>query len=264
VKAFRIVLAAAAFPLASSADVPSKPLAVSRHQVDTAKMERQRDTAEENYRRGVHLAEGDGVARDYSAAAEFYRKAAEAGYAPAQYDLAYLFEKGLGVELDLRQAARWYQRAADQGDPEAQNNLGTLYATGQGVSRNDAEAVRWYRLAAGQDDPEGASNLGMMYLQGRGVKRDFVQAFQLFRRAAEQGYAVAQNNLALMYANGQAVARDYVWAYAWLDLAAAQISGCTELRDRLGKEMTPGEIVRARDLATRKREEVAQKGKESK
>jgi hypothetical protein len=60
------------------------------------------------------------------------------------------------------------------------------------------------------------------------------------------------------------VDRDYVWAYAWIELAAAQISACTELRDRIGKEMTADDITRARDLAMRKREEITQKGKGSK
>ena len=119
-------------------------------------------------------------------------------------------------------------------------------------------------MAAQQEDPEGISNLGTMYLQGRAVECDFVRAFELFLKAANLGYAVAQNNLALMYANGQAVDKDYVWAYAWLDIAAAQISGCGELRDRIGAEMTPVEIARARNLAGRKREELTQKNKDAK
>lgn len=261
VKIFRIVLGVWMLALTCHGDMSSVP---PSDRLDTAKMKRQRKEAEEIYRHGVQFAEGDGVAKDYSAAARFYRKAAEAGYGPAQYDLAYLYENGLGVERNFKEAAAWYRKAADQGDAEAQNNLGTLYATGQGVPRNDAEAVRWYRLAAAQNDPEGTSNLGAMYLQGRAVKHDFVQAFQLFRRAAEQDYAVAQNNLGLMYANGQAVTRDYIWAYAWLDLAAAKIPKCTELRDRIGKEMTTDDIARARNLAARKHEELAKKRKESK
>jgi TPR repeat protein len=124
-KVFRIVLSAAVFPLAAFADVQSRPPVSSDRKVDTA-MEEQRHEAEKNYLRGVQFAEGDGVAKDYSAAAGFYRKAAEAGYAPAQYDLAYLYEMGLGVERDMKQAAIWYRKAADQGEPEAQNNLGTL------------------------------------------------------------------------------------------------------------------------------------------
>ena len=137
--------------------------------------------------------------------AGFYRKAAEAGHAAAQYDLAYLYENGFGVAQDWKQAAFWYRKSAEQGDAEAQNNLGALYAKGQGVPQSDAEALHWYRLAAQQEDPEGLSNLGTMYLQGRAVECDFVQAFELFLKAANLGYAVAQNNLALMYANGQAV-----------------------------------------------------------
>jgi hypothetical protein len=38
-------------------------------------------------------------------AAMYYLQAAQKGYAPAQYDLAYLYEQGLGVKQDLRQAA---------------------------------------------------------------------------------------------------------------------------------------------------------------
>ena len=147
-KVVRIVLVAAAVPFALLADAPPGPPASSPHPVDTANVEGQRDQAEKNYRRGVQFAEGEGLPKDYSAAARFYRLAAEAGYAPAQYDLAYLYEKGLGVERDPKQAAIWFRKAAEQGDPEAQNNLGTLYAKGQGVPRDDAEAGRWYRLAA--------------------------------------------------------------------------------------------------------------------
>lgn len=61
-----------------------------------------------------------------------------------------------------------------------------------------------------------------------------------------------------MYANGRRVDRDLVWAYAWLHLAAAQNSGFTELRDQVGKEITPDEIAGARGLAAQKRAEIAQ------
>jgi hypothetical protein len=67
-----------------------------------------------------------------------------------------------------------------------------------------------------------------------------------------------------MFANGEAVARDYVWAYAWADLAAAEISGCAELRDRIGREMTADHLAHPRALAVRKREDIAQKAGASK
>ncbi|MGO9261096.1 MAG: tetratricopeptide repeat protein [Bryobacteraceae bacterium] len=241
-KKFRLVVAALACVVSAPADQP-KPqgAAAVSHQ------------AEEDYRRGRRYAEGDGVQRDYIQAARYYRKAAAQGYGPAQYDLAWLLENGMGVKQDFQEAAVWYRKAAEQGDAEAQNNLGTLYATGQGVPRDDAEAVRWYSLAAKQEDPEGTTNLAMMYLQGRGVKRDPFQAFRLCRKAAEAGHPAAGQNLALMYANGDGVARDYVSAYVWLDLAAADLDSAADLRDRMAKEMTPGQLARARELASQKR-----------
>lgn len=47
------------------------------------------------------------MAKDQSEPARFYRKAAEAGYAPAQYDLGCAYGHGLGVERDFKQAAVW-------------------------------------------------------------------------------------------------------------------------------------------------------------
>ena len=108
-----------ALSLVSLADVPSKVPTPSS-------IDRQRTQAEKNYRRGVQLANGDGVPKNYAAAAEFYRKAADAGHAAAQYDLAYLYENGLGVAQDSKQAAFSYRKSAEQGDAEAQNNLGAL------------------------------------------------------------------------------------------------------------------------------------------
>lgn len=217
------------------------------------------EQAKTDYRNGLQFANGG--AGNWTEAARLYRKAAEAGYAPAQYDLAHLYVDGLGVPRDLKEAAVWYRKAAEQGDAEAQNNLGALYAKGLGVRRSNSQAIRWYRLAAAQNDPEATSNLGIIYLKGRGVKRDFTQAFQLFLRSAQMGYPAAQNNVALMYANGQGVARDFVWAYAWLQLASEQAAGSEPLRDAVGKRMTPVEIERAGMLASEKAREIAENRK---
>jgi len=211
---------------------------------------------EEDYARGLQYADGIGVAQDHVAAARYYRIAAQKGYVPAQYCLAWLLENGVGVKQDFQEAAVWYRKAAEQGDAESQNNLGTLYATGKGVPHDDAEAVRWYSLAAKQDDPEGITNLSMMYLQGRGVKRDPPQAFRLCHKAAEAGHPAARQNLALMYANGDGVPRDYVSAFVWLDLASAELDSAANLRDRLAKEMTPAQLTRARELAAQKRKQL--------
>ena len=244
------VLAAAGISVATT---------TAQDRVDMSRAEARMRQAEDDYQRGLQAAGGIGRRRDYAAAASYYRKAAERGYLPAQYNLAYLYENGLGVKQDFGEAAAWYRKAADQGDAESQNNLGVLYSTGQGVPHDDVEAVRLYRLAAAQDDPEGISNLASMLLKGRGVATDTALALELYTKAAARGYSVAQNNLAIMYANGDAGPRDYVKAYAWLDLAAAEISHASEVRDKLAAVMTPVQLKQARQLADQKRKEIVGK-----
>ena len=73
---------------------------------------------------------------------------AEAGHAPAQYNMSLLYLMGRGVQPDEAAALRWLRAAAVQGLPEAQNRLGGFYAQGVAVARNDEEAARWFRLAA--------------------------------------------------------------------------------------------------------------------
>ena len=51
---------------------------------------------------------------------EYLKKAAQQGYAPAQYKLGDCYACGYGVEEDNVQAAQWYQKAAEQGHAEAQ------------------------------------------------------------------------------------------------------------------------------------------------
>jgi len=108
----------------------------------------------------------DIAANDYKQAADWYRKAAEQKYIPAEMHLAALYrDGGKGFDRDMVQAAAWYRRAADQGDPTAQGTLGVLYSMGQGVPHNDVEAYFWLDLAAsvkGPDQEKYAANRQMI------------------------------------------------------------------------------------------------------
>jgi TPR repeat protein len=55
---------------------------------------------------------------------------------------------GRGVPLDFAEAVKWYRKAANQGYAEAQYNLGILYATGGGVAQDYVQAHTWLNLAA--------------------------------------------------------------------------------------------------------------------
>ena len=58
----------------------------------------------------MKLQNGDGVPKDSAKAAEWYAKAAKRGYAPAEFNLAVMYQSGDGVSKDSAQAAYWYGR----------------------------------------------------------------------------------------------------------------------------------------------------------
>ena len=76
-----------------------------------------------------------------------YRKAAEQGYADAQFFLGDMYDNGRGVQKDYAQAVKWYRKAAEQGDAMAQGSLGFMYENGRGVQKDKKEAAKWYRKA---------------------------------------------------------------------------------------------------------------------
>ena len=56
------------------------------------------------------------TARSYASAAELFRKAADMGYADAQYNLGYCYKYGDGVPRDLDKSAEWIRKAEEQWD----------------------------------------------------------------------------------------------------------------------------------------------------
>ena len=55
----------------------------------------------------------EGVPEDFTEEAKRITKAAEQGYADAQFLLGKQYEQGIGVLEDPREAARWYAKAAE-------------------------------------------------------------------------------------------------------------------------------------------------------
>jgi hypothetical protein len=101
-----------------------------------------------------HLFSQGGVPQDYAAAASWSRKAAEQGYAEAQYNLGVMYLNGLGVRQDYATAMSWYRKAAEQGHASAQYSLGGMYLNGHGVPRDYTAAHMWFNLAAASGFPD--------------------------------------------------------------------------------------------------------------
>ena len=60
----------------------------------------------------------------------WYTKAADQGFAIAQYRLGLMYDSGRAGEEDDKTAVMWYTKAAEQGHAKAQSILGNLYDHG--------------------------------------------------------------------------------------------------------------------------------------
>ena len=176
------------------------------------------------YNLGRCYEHGKGVAKDVAKAVEWYTKGADAGHILAMNNLGACYERGKGVA----KAVEWYTRAAEEGEMYAMNNLGRCYEYGMGVAKDEAKAVVWYAEAAEawRCEPHrhpltGAMhNLGRCYEHGKGVAKDRAKAVEWYTKAAEAGDMAAMNNLGVCYEHGIGVAKDFAKAVEWYTKAA--------------------------------------------
>lgn len=126
---------------------------------------------------------------------EFLRKAANLGYAPAEFYLAKLYEDGQsGLTKDLAEARRWTQRAAEAGDRKAMHNLALDDFEGTGGPKNLTEAAQWFRRAADLGLVDSQYNLGRLYEEGFGVSQNPAEAYKWYLIAAHSGDAESRSS----------------------------------------------------------------------
>jgi len=111
---------------------------------------------------------------------------------------------GQGTDRDYYQAVDYYRKAAESGYAPAQARLGSCYYFGRGVLRNYETALHWYKKAAAQNNAAAQFRIGECYFFGFGFPRkDYDQAFMWFRKAAAQGYVKAEEYLKKYYYSGR-------------------------------------------------------------
>lgn len=141
---------------------------------------------------GSLLAQGgQGLTRDVKRATVLCRKAANAGYAPAQATIGMLMS--LAGQHD--KALRWWDKAAEQGDPEAQYNLGMARLKGNGAMQDPETAFVWLMYAAMAGVAAAQQRVGFAYATGLGVPQDLVEATKWFILASDRGNTEAKLNL---------------------------------------------------------------------
>jgi len=84
-------------------------------------------------------------------------------------------------------AAEWYRKAAEAGEPAGEFNLGDLYLQGEGVPQNDSSALEWFEKAAAQGHRRAQAMMGFLYAAGRGVPKDLEAAYAWTAAAQSAG-----------------------------------------------------------------------------
>ena len=202
---------------------------------------------------------GEGVAQSYGAAIGWYTRAAEKGFASAQFNLGLKYDIGRGTPEDDARAGDWYARAAEQGHVKSEYNLSVLDADkGASVREDDRFTEEWRELEAEEKYKNVAFKPDFQALvirQGRASDRDMAQWYAIkreeedralklvlaekyverspilgknttpeawFTPTAERGSPGAQFSLALIYDLGEGVAEDDETAARWYARAAQQ------------------------------------------
>ena len=87
---------------------------------------------------------------NHAAARALFRRCAEAGYTGAMTWMSQLDNNGLGGDYDPDAAAEWDRRAAEAGDPVGKFNYGLDLMRGHGVAKDEALGRQYVDTAAAE------------------------------------------------------------------------------------------------------------------
>lgn len=158
----------------------------------------QQGASEDQYRVGMKFTTGQGVAQNYAAGMNWFKKAAAQGHAPSQYMVGIGFYSGRGVPWNYKEGVTFFEKAAAQGHARAQYQLSDAYANGRGVDREPEWAMRWAGKAARQGHKDAQFVLGVAFGTGLGAPVDLVNSYHWLALAAKTGHADAKKALAAL------------------------------------------------------------------
>jgi len=185
-----------------------------------------------------------GEARDLTAAADWYERAATQGNQLAQFKLGQLHfgESDGAFEPKPATGVRWLSGAAELGNEEAMRDLIAIHDEGRGIPRDPEISGKWMIKVAEFEKPADLVALGIRYYEANGVPRNRGRGAKLIARAAELGDATAQLYLARIYmTQGNGVVGNLEIAVRWFTEAAEQ--GDLESQSYLGMLYASGQGV---------------------
>ncbi len=188
-----------------------------------------RGDREAQYNLGTLFYYGDGVAKNYKIAADWYQKATYQGHTKAAYALGMMYLHGVGVEQDGKRAVELFYIASQNGLSEAKATLEQMKNEGREVDsiieqykrkaerknnsccdnngfptvNNPTVKMNDNRLANDNQQAYQLFRKGWDYEQGNGVKADITLAMDYYRKAADLGSEIATYRLNKLNEQGQ-------------------------------------------------------------
>lgn len=200
------------------------------------------------------------AAHNPEGAVRWYKRAADAGHAPARQKIA-----SATAEMLNRARTAWHagrseeaialgKKVAELGSAEAMLFLGATYIDGKKMPLNLEEAKTWFLAAKAAGHPNAQEGLDLIAQRGQpgaagffaaGMaayqEKKFSDALAAWEKAAEAGHPDALFNLGVLYERGEGTAKDNAKALAWFERAAAKQAKNAEAAVRRVKTNIPFE-----------------------
>ena len=147
------------------------------------------------------------------------KRAAELGFAEAQFELAAMYMEGRGTNVERDAAIRWARESSAAG------HIPAKYALAMALLEQDAsseEAIMWLESAANSGHRDALFFLAGAVAHGHfGILKDELRAAKLAAPLAEAGDGEFQYALATLYMRGEIFADRRAEGKKWLQRAAA-------------------------------------------
>lgn len=148
---------------------------------------------------GCAYSSGDGIAKNFKEAFNWFERSAKQGNPFAQFNLAKYYHHGWGTDINIQLAIEWYKKCAEI-NHDASNILGSIYENGykphvanlsskrdtsEIVPANPVEAFYWYSRGRNVNE-QSRYNIARCYELGIGTPQSLYKACQLYNECKSE------------------------------------------------------------------------------
>ena len=133
--------------------------------------------------------------KDYETAFKIWSEEVNFKNDQAMANLGLMYLKGEGVAKDFTKAKEWFEKASAYDNDSANFNLALMYQTKIGVEENIPKAIEYFRKAVQKDHTQAAFRLGLILLKDRTNLDSIKEGFDCMIKAASSGHVMAKVQL---------------------------------------------------------------------